>query len=238
MSNAPNSAAEPGKQPTIARIVIAGAGPIVALGALLFLSAGRLNWTTGWLYLAVVAGSTATSYAYLLRKNPDLIAHRIKIGKGTKTWDRIWIGVFASVFLSIYAVAGVDAGRFGWSAMTRWLWPVGLALHLVGMALTSRSMAVNPFFEKTVRIQKERDQYVIDTGPYRFVRHPGYVGFFGWILAVPLLLGSWWAFVPTILSVAAVIVRTGLEDRTLRRELPGYDAYARRVRFRLIPNFW
>jgi protein-S-isoprenylcysteine O-methyltransferase Ste14 len=99
-------------------------------------------------------------------------------------------------------------------------------------------MGVNPFFEKTVRIQTERGHRVIDTGPYNFVRHPGYLGFFGWNLSAPMLLGSWWAFIPAVLSVISIVIRTALEDRTLRAELDGYEEYVRRIRYRLIPGVW
>jgi len=99
-------------------------------------------------------------------------------------------------------------------------------------------MGVNPFFEKTVRIQSERGHRVIDTGPYSFVRHPGYLGFAGWILSTPLLLGSWWALIPAILSTVCLVVRTALEDRTLRMELAGYEEYIHRVRYRLVPGIW
>jgi protein-S-isoprenylcysteine O-methyltransferase Ste14 len=100
------------------------------------------------------------------------------------------------------------------------------------------SMVVNPFFEKTVRIQTDRGHHVIDTGPYAYVRHPGYVGFTGWMISAPLLLDSSWAFVPALLAVVGIAIRTALEDRTLRAELPGYAEYAARVRFRLIPGVW
>ena len=99
-------------------------------------------------------------------------------------------------------------------------------------------MGENPFFEKTVRIQSDRGHRVVDIGPYRLVRHPGYLGFFGWILSTPLLLGSWWAFVPALLSIAGIVVRTALEDRTLKAELPGYADYAKRTRYRLVPGIW
>jgi protein-S-isoprenylcysteine O-methyltransferase Ste14 len=197
-----------------------------------------LDWFAGWLYLAIMTTNTVINYAYLRRRNPELIEYRTRFGKGTKAWDKVWLGLFTPVFLSLYVVAGLDAGRFGWSAMPLLLWPVGLALFLPGSILFIWSMGVNPFFEKTVRIQTERGHRVIDTGPYRFVRHPGYVGLFGWILSAPLLLGSWWAFLPSLLSVVLIVVRTALEDRTLREELPGYLEYAGRVRFRLIPHVW
>lgn len=99
-------------------------------------------------------------------------------------------------------------------------------------------MGVNPFFERTVRIQTERGHRVIDNGPYRFVRHPGYLGIFGWSLTTPLLLGSWWAFLPALLSIIGIMIRTALEDRTLREELTRYEEYTSRVHFRLIPGIW
>jgi hypothetical protein len=177
MSKAPESNAKQDIRPSRVRIALAFAGALGGFCALLFLPAGRLGWVAGWLYLAIFTASTGINYAYIRSRNPELIEHRLRIGKGTKTWDKIWLAVFTPVFLSVYVVAGLDAGRFGWSAMPLWLWPVGLALFLPGAALLSWSMGVNPFFEKTVRIQTERGHRVIDTGPYRFVRHPGYVGF-------------------------------------------------------------
>ena len=158
--------------------------------------------------------------------------------KGTKRWDIAWGVVFGPILISIYIVAGLDAVRFEWSTMSALFWPVGLIVFLAGTALFSWSMGVNPFFEKTVRIQTERGHRVIDTGPYAFVRHPGYLGFFGWCLSAPLLLGSWWAFVPAVLSVVGLVVRTALEDRTLREELEGYEAYSNRVPHRLLPGIW
>jgi protein-S-isoprenylcysteine O-methyltransferase Ste14 len=224
--------------PSRGRVALLFAAAFGAVGALLFVPAGRLDWVAGWLYLGIVMAFIALDYAYLRRTNPDLIRHRMKIGPGTKTWDKVWMAAFTPVFLGIYVVAGLDAGRYGWSAMPPWLWWPGLGLMLPGTALFGWSMGVNPFFERTVRIQSERAHRVIDTGPYRIVRHPGYLGFFGWALSAPLMLGSWWAFVPAVLSLLAIVVRTAMEDRTLRAELPGYADYARRVRFRLVPGIW
>jgi len=213
-------------------------GFLAVFAMLLLLPAGRLDWVAAWLYLAIVTANTVINYIYLRRRNPAVIEHRMRFGKGTKPWDRLWMVGFAPLFIAVYVVASLDAGRFGWSTMPLSMWPIGLMLFLIGATLLIRSMGVNPFFEKTVRIQTERGHRVIDSGPYRYVRHPGYVGFFGWILSVPLLLGSWWALIPSVLSVIAIIVRTALEDQTLRDELPGYVEYAGRVRYRLIPHIW
>ena len=229
------SVLEPG---LLARVVVALAVGLGMFAVAVFWPAGRLGWLEGWLYMAVVGTHLLVNILYLMRVNPELIVRRMQLGRGTKHWDKIWLAVFTPVFVIIYVVAGLDAGRFGWALMPTWVWFAGFLLFVPGAALFTWAMAVNPFFEKTVRIQRERGHLVIDTGPYAFIRHPGYVGFCGWILSAPLLLRSGWALVPALVAVAAVVVRTALEDETLRRELVGYEAYAARVRFRLIPGLW
>lgn len=220
------------------RLARALTAAVVLLAVVIFWPAGRLNWVAGWLYVGIVALYHLFNVVYLRRVNPELIEARMRMGKGTKRWDKVWGAFFGPVLISTYVIAGLDAIRFEWSTMSTLFWPLGLILFLVGSALFTWSMGVNPFFEKTVRIQSERGHRVIDTGPYAFVRHPGYVGFFGWCLSAPLLLGSWWAFVPAILSVVGLVVRTALEDRTLCDELEGYAAYSGRVRYRLFPGIW
>lgn len=220
-------------QPAIA--VIAA---VVVFAVLIFWPAGRLDWVAGWLYVGIIALYFLVNVIYLQRANPELIAARMRMGKGTKHWDIVWGALFGPILLSIYVVAGLDAVRFEWSTMSPLLWPIGLILFASGAALFSWSMGVNPFFEKTVRIQSERGHLVIDTGPYAYIRHPGYLGFFGWCLSAPLLLGSWWALVPAVLSVVGLVIRTALEDRTLCDELEGYEAYSKRVRNRLFPGVW
>ena len=220
------------------RVFIALVASTGLFAAIIFCPAGRIDWLAGWLYLAVVATSFFANLVYLMRVNPELIEHRMRIHKGTKRWDTIWGVLFAPVFLAIYVIAGFDAVRFEWSAMPAGFWPLGLVIFLPGMALFIWSMGVNPFFEKTVRIQTERGHRVIDTGPYGFIRHPGYLGFLAWSISIPLFLLSWWAFLPALLSVVGIVIRTALEDRTLRKELTGYEEYTRRVRYRLIPRIW
>lgn len=238
MSASTENTPKPEEPPSSLRVAFAFVGFLAVFAALLFVPAGRTDWLAGWLYLAIITINTIVNFAYLRARNPELIAYRTRFGARTKSWDRIWMGVFAPVSVSVFVVAGLDAGRFGFSAMPLAFWPVGLAVFLPGTALLSKSMGVNPYFEKTVRIQTERGHRVIDTGPYRFVRHPGYVGFLGWMLSAPLFLGSWWAFLPAMLAVVLVVARTALEDRTLGEELPGYGEYASRVRYRLIPHVW
>ena len=117
-------------------------------------------------------------------------------------------------------------------------WLFGFSIFVLGWTLAIWSMTVNPFFEKTVRVQTEHGHRVIDTGPYAYVRHPGYVGFLGWIISTPLLLASVWGFIPTLTTVFLFVIRTAFEDCMLCDELPGYTEYTNRVRFRLIPGLW
>lgn len=224
--------------PKSLRLVMYTAVALVVFAVVVLWPAGRLDWVAGWLYIGIVALYFLVNGVYLERVNPELIEARMRMGSGTKGWDIVWGFFFGPILISVYVVAGFDAVRFEWSTMSPLFWPIGLILFAMGMALLSWSMGENPFFEKTVRIQTDRGHRVIDTGPYAFLRHPGYLGFIGWILSAPLLLGSWWAFVPAILSVIGLVIRTGLEDRTLRQELEGYEAYSKNVRYRVIPGVW
>ena len=199
---------------------------------------GQWDWWRGWALIGLLLAGRLISAPYLWRKNPELMKRRGEMGKGTKTWDLIVLTVFGMTLLIVPLVAALDVRDRG-SAMSPWLWLVGAALYAFFVAIITWSMAVNPFFEKTVRIQRDRDHQVIASGPYGIVRHPGYLAIIlGLVLAMPFLLGSWWAFVPATLCSLTLVLRTGLEDRTLQKELPGYEAYTQKVHYRLIPGIW
>jgi protein-S-isoprenylcysteine O-methyltransferase Ste14 len=162
----------------------------------------------------------------------------MRFGQFTKAWDMVWAVLFTIAVIAIYVVAVAET-RDGVAREPGASWLLGLAIFTPGWTLVIWSMVVNPFFEKTVRIQTDHGHRVIDTGPYAYIRHPGYVGFaVGWILPTPLLLASTRAFIPALIVVGLLVIRTALEDRTLHAELPGYAEYATRVRFRLIPGVW
>jgi protein-S-isoprenylcysteine O-methyltransferase Ste14 len=219
--------------------ILIGILGFILLVALFLWIAGGLDWFAGWLYIGLLTCGHSISALYLWRKNPEMLKSRAKIGKGTKTWDMIVLGIFGIAYLATVIVAALDAGRYQTSGMPFWLWPVGAIMYCFFLIVTTWAMAINPFFEKTVRIQHDRGHQVIDSGPYRIVRHPGYTAtIIGFIFATPFLLGSWWAFVPAGIAGASLVLRTCLEDRTLRNELPGYDDYAQRVRYRLVPGIW
>jgi protein-S-isoprenylcysteine O-methyltransferase Ste14 len=213
------------------------AAMVVVFAGCVFMLARRLDWTLGWIYVGIVVATLTINLVCLLRWNPELIRRRMRLGKFTKTWDKVWAVLFALVMIAIYVVAVIEA-RAGGSSAPGAAWLVGLAIFVPGWALVTWSMVVNPFFEKTVRIQTDHGHRVIETGPYAYVRHPGYVGFAGWMLSTPLLLASDWAFAPALIAVIGFVIRTALEDRVLQAELPGYAEYSTRVRFRLIPGVW
>jgi protein-S-isoprenylcysteine O-methyltransferase Ste14 len=209
-----------------------------AMGALLFLSAGRLDWLGGWLFVGLVAFSLVTN-AFIVRvKNPVLRQERWKERADSKSFDRTIAYVYLSMLLAMTLIGGLDNGRFGWSSLPEWSAPVGVLLHVLGQLPMLWAFSTNPHLETTVRVQKDRDHKVISTGPYRFVRHPMYLGLILMLVAWPLVFGSAWAYVPALVALVAYLIRTELEDRTLRRELPGYVEYARSTRYRLVPFVW
>jgi len=191
-------------------------------------------WRDFWGLMALFV---LAQLVYVGRVNLQILKHRAFLKKGTEPWDWVWLPLFLAAVVGILVVAGNDVRSSG-ELLPQWVRPVGLVLFVLGGGLFLRAMGENPFFEKTVRIQHERDHHVVDTGPYRVVRHPGYVGLIGWVISFPLLLTSPQAIYPTGLAIILIVVRTALEDRTLRNKLPGYADYATRVRARLVPGVW
>jgi protein-S-isoprenylcysteine O-methyltransferase Ste14 len=210
---------------------------VVIFAGFVYLDARQLGWTLGWIYLGIFIAALMINLVCLRLWNPELIKRRMRFAKFTKTWDKVWAVLFAFAIFAIYVAAVMEA-RDRVSSALGVAWLLGLTIFILGWAVAIWSMVVNPFFEKTVRIQTDHGHRVIDTGPYAYMRHPGYVGFAGWMLSTPLLLASAWAFIPALISVILLVIRTALEDRTLHAELPGYAEYASRVRFRLIPGIW
>jgi protein-S-isoprenylcysteine O-methyltransferase Ste14 len=226
-------------EPTDRRRLIHGVGWNLLIFALcLFLPAGTWAWARGWLFFFVVVAASILITLYLRRANPDVVAARVNRHEGTKGWDRVILSVFIPTMVSILLVSALDDGRFHWSHVPWWVCGIGYILLIAGLAGMTWAEAVNRFFEPTVRIQTDRGHRVIDTGPYVLVRHPGYVAACLLCFGMALSLGSCWALVPAAVSCVLLVVRTALEDRTLRTELTGYEEYAQRVRYRLVPGLW
>jgi protein-S-isoprenylcysteine O-methyltransferase Ste14 len=212
----------------------------IGYGVMIFLPAGRLDWAWGWVILAVVGVFLAAHPLILVPINPDLLAEREKgtRDRPVKAWDK-WITALAGGFMiASWIIAGLDV-RFHWTTgMPLGYHLAGLIVMILGYALFLWAMVCNAFFAEGVRIQTERGHAVVTNGPYHFVRHPGYVGAILSQVSTPFLLGSAWALIPSVASGVLYVVRTCLEDQTLRQELSGYAEYAQHTRYRLLPGVW
>ncbi|NJC97862.1 MAG: isoprenylcysteine carboxyl methyltransferase [Anaerolineales bacterium] len=201
---------------------------------------GVWDWWEAWAYAMVNVLGFIISRVLAARRNPDIIAERARSMEmqDAKPWDKILSPALAFGGLLILIVAGADKG-FGWSAPFSLNAKIAsLSVIILGYAFGSWALIENRFFSGVVRIQTDRGHHVVTTGPYRLVRHPGYAGALWTYLAMPVLLDSLWAFIPTVLLIAILVLRTSLEDRTLQAELPGYREYAKRTRYRLFPGIW
>ncbi len=205
---------------------------------LLFVAAGRVNWKRGWIYIALYVTALVIGEIVVSVKSPEILQERAQRHANTKTFDRVILPLVMLTFFLFPVVAGLDAVRFGWSHVGWKALIAGLPLYLTGCVLVPWTMIANPHLEKTVRIQEERGHQVVKIGPYAVVRHPMYAGVILQSLAAPLLLGSLWSYVPVGATICLFVVRTALEDRTLRNELPGYEEYAMTTRYRLLPGIW
>jgi len=211
---------------------------MIGYTALMLLSVGKWNWVWGWVYMILLTLAMVAHVVVLVPINPALLADRAGGLRqpGAKRWD-IWLAMIAGlIFISIMIVAALDE-RWGWTGAVALEWHIaGILLFVIWWILFLWAMASNPFFSEGVRIQKNHQ--VAQRGPYRIVRHPGYLGNLIGCLGQPLLFGSWWAFIPAVLTILAFVIRAGLEDKTLQKELDGYSEYAKQVRYRLIPGIW
>jgi len=210
---------------------------VLGQAVVLFLSVGRWNWVMGWAFVILTALWVGATALVVIPRNPDLLAERLGPRKGAKTWDAVIMSIIGVALIACYIVAGLDV-RYGWTRISLPLQIIALIIVVLGYALIVWATAANAFFSLIVRIQKERGHTVAAGGPYRFVRHPAYVGGVAIYLATPVMLGSLWALIPGGLSAVLMIVRTALEDKMLLNELDGYRQYAGRVRYRLIPGIW
>lgn len=206
--------------------------------AILFVSAGRIVYWQGLIYVSIGLIMFLLNQT-VLRLDPELLEERSKPVEGTKKWDKTILGLSFLVTLAMYIIAGLDSGRFHWSPdFPRNLILLGIILTASGQLLFLVAQKQNKFFSSTVRIQTNRDHTVCETGLYKIVRHPAYMGSIVQALGFPLILGSLWSIIPIWVLIILFIIRTNLEDKTLKNELKGYPEYAGKTRFKIIPYIW
>jgi protein-S-isoprenylcysteine O-methyltransferase Ste14 len=224
----------------IIRVVVQTTLWLAAMGAILFLAAGDWRWPQAWVFLGELGLFAFAINFWLLRHDPALLASRLSapVRRDQMPWDRLFMLAVIVVFTGWTVLIGLDARRFGWSHVPLRAQVLGAVLIALGMVVAWQTLRFNTFAAPQVRVQAARGHRVITEGPYRIVRHPMYAGGSIYLLGTPLLLGSWWGVIAVPLLVAGLALRAIGEERMLRRELSGYDEYARRVRFRLVPGIW
>jgi protein-S-isoprenylcysteine O-methyltransferase Ste14 len=213
---------------------------LTVTGAILFASAGTLDWPQAWILLAAYGGLGLLSGLAISRHDPELLRERMRgpIQKGQKSWDKVLLSIFFALWMTQYVVCGLDAVRFHLSDVPLWLQVAGALAIALGYYAFHVVMMTNTFAAPVVKIQSERKHQVISTGPYAYVRHPMYAGAVLMILGTPLLLGSWYGLIWAAAMILLLSVRAVLEEDTLKAELEGYAAYAAHVRYRLVPGIW
>lgn len=208
------------------------------IAAIMFWAAGTLNWLNAWVY---ALWYLVVSVAAVFLTDPALLAERSsgRRAKGQKGWDKALLGLYGAITPLVIPIFAALDFRFGWRPeVAVWLQVAAFVVYALGWALHLWAMAANRYHALVVRIQSDRGQTVVTGGPYRFMRHPGYVGGIVMTVAAALVLGSAWALIPGVLGGLLLVIRTILEDRTLQQELDGYREYASRVRYRLLPGVW
>ena len=219
------------------RLVVA----YLLIPVILLICGGDIGWWQAWFYSLLIVAVGIGGRIWAEQRHPGLMAERQNIEnvQNAKSWDKVLAPLMAvSIGFPMVIVAGLDH-RYNWSPeFPLWLIVIGFILISFGYAFATWALAENKFFSSVVRIQTERGHVVCDTGPYRFVRHPGYTGNILPLFGIVLALGSVWTLIPAAVASIITLIRTVLEDRTLQEELPGYRDYVRRVRYRLIPGIY
>ena len=213
----------------------------LSMPLILFVCGGDFGWWQAWVYTLLIVAIGVGGRILGERRHPGLTTERQNVEKiqDAKAWDKVLAPLMAlSIVFPLMVVAGLDH-RFGWSPVfPLWLIVLGIFLIALGYAFSSWAFVENRFFSSVVRIQTDRGHAVCDSGPYRIVRHPGYAGNILPLLGIVLALSSLWTIIPAAVALVIAVIRTALEDRTLQEELPGYQEYARRVRYRLFPGIY
>jgi protein-S-isoprenylcysteine O-methyltransferase Ste14 len=224
----------------IKTLIVQVAGLFAAFALALFVPAGTIAWPAGWTFMVMFFSFVSALSLWLLRHNPGLLKERMRgvIQPEQMAWDKALIIMINVMFFAWMIVMPLDAVRFGWSHMPVWLQAAGAAVLLCSFYIFFLVFRENSYLSPVIRIQEERGQTVVSTGPYHYVRHPMYSGAVLFIMGTSLLLGSWYGLLFGLMLVVMIAVRAVLEERTLQAELQGYEAYMAEVKYRLIPHIW
>ncbi len=206
--------------------------------AAIFVPAGTLRWAEAWLFIILYGIAVTAAIFWMKKKAPGLLKERMKKKKDVKSWDKIFRLFYSTFLLVLLILPGLDAVRFQWSNVSLTAKILAFIGYMPGFWMAFWAMKENAFLSDVVRIQEDRGHTVCTTGPYKYVRHPMYVGIILIMICFPVSLGSLYTLIPAFIIVILFFIRAALEDKTLQEELPGYKEYAQRVRYRLIPGLW
>jgi len=212
---------------------------LIFIGAILFGTAGTFNWPEAWIYIVIQFGWSVALSIYLWTHDIELLKDRLKFTKkSAKGWDKVLTFVSMPFYIVYLVIPGLDAVRYQWSHVPVWAKVACFILLTALFMWISWIMKENTYLSRFVEIQENRGHKVITTGPYRFVRHPMYIGATILLICLPIALGSLYALIPLVFCIIFMIIRTILEDKTLHNELEEYAEYAQKTKYRLIPKIW
>jgi protein-S-isoprenylcysteine O-methyltransferase Ste14 len=219
------------------KVMVVESAEFLVMALALFLPAGTVAWPAAWVFLGLLFVCSLPITWWLLKYDPGLIEERLQL-RPQLSWDKAFIAVVLVLILFWLILMPLDAVRFHWSRMPVVLKTLGALVLIISMYISFLTMRENPYSSAVVRVQRERAQTVISTGPYRYVRHPMYAGACLFFLGTALLLGSWYGVLCTPVFIGLFAVRVVLEERLLREELEGYNDYVARVKYRFLPHIW
>jgi protein-S-isoprenylcysteine O-methyltransferase Ste14 len=224
----------------LTKALLAGVAEMALFAVLLFASAGTIRWIGAWVFIVIMLALIVIVSLMLAKHDPDLLKERLAmpLQSGQKGWDKILMVALLVLFIAWMPLMGLDAIRYQWSHIPIWLQFAGATGLIISFYFCYLVFGENSYLLPVVRIQEDRGQHVVSSGPYRFVRHPLYASSLILLPSIALLLGSGWGLVWSVLLAALIVIRTDLEDATLAKELAGYADYATKVRYRLIPGVW
>lgn len=229
---------EKGKTPSKAKRSIQAAFTTLFALAAIFVPAGTLRWTEAWVFVILYTVAVTAAVAWMKKRSPGLFQERTRRKKDAKSWDKMFMALYSIFLLILLILPGLDAVRFRWSTVPSIAKVLAFLGYLPGFAIAFWAMRENVFLSDVVRIQEDRGHTVCTTGPYKYVRHPMYVGVILIMICYPFSLGSLYTLIPAAIIIGLFFFRTALEDKTLKKELPGYKEYAQKVRYRLLPGIW
>jgi protein-S-isoprenylcysteine O-methyltransferase Ste14 len=233
----PNDTNVPLSKALLPRIVTGTVG-LVIFGLSWFGIAGRVTWWQGWALLITFIAYLGILIWRLAKVNPELIRERNQPAERAESWDRVVMGIYTVILLILWVVVALDGGRYRWSSVPWGIQLVGWLLLILAGLIIWHVMMTNAYLSSWARLQKDRDQVVVQEGAYRVIRHPMYLGIIVAFLGIPLAMGSWWAFIPAVVIVGLFVYRTYREDLMLIYGLSGYVEYTKKVRYRLVPGIW